>query len=81
MSRARIRVGRDINYRPTDAQAAAGGGNVDDVWAGRISAVNADGTVNLHALEADGGELALTSIGRGSQKGQFDLLGVGPQGV
>jgi len=72
--RSRVRVGRRVSYRPTDAQAAAGNGSAGDVWAATITAVNADGTVGLHVLEADGGELALTAIGQGQAKGAFGLL-------
>ena len=78
-TRARIRVGRDVNYRPTDAEAVAGNGVVGAVWSARISNVNANGSVNLFVYEADGGTIPLTAILRGGQKGQFDLLGTGPQ--
>ncbi len=81
MDRAKIRVGRDVNYRPTDAQATTGNGNAGDVWSARITAVNADSTVNLFVYEADGGFVALTDISEGSTKGTFDTLGAGPQTV
>jgi hypothetical protein len=72
--RQRVRVGRDVTYRPTDAEAATGNGEVDDEWHATISRVNADGTVNLSVLEADGGFIALTDIAQGQVKGTFDVL-------
>jgi hypothetical protein len=72
----RVRVGRDVVYFPDDTQAAAGNGNPGDHWRATITAVNADGTVNLTVHEADGGIIALTDIPRGQQKGQFDIRGL-----
>ncbi len=74
-SRQRIRVGRDVTYRPTDAEAAAGNGNSGDEWAATITGVSADGSANLSVHEADGGFIALTSVPRGQTKGSIDSYG------
>ena len=74
--RQRIRVGRQVAYRPTDAEAATGNGNVGDVWSATISAVNGDGSANLSVVEADGGLIAKTGVTQGAGKGQFDFRGV-----
>ena len=79
--RARIRVGRDVIYRPTDAEAATGNGSAGDDWSARITAVNADGTVSLFVYESDGGSIAKTAVSQGGGKGTFDLLAAGPQTV
>lgn len=71
VSRNRSRVGRQVVYRPTDAEASTGNGNNGDTWAGWISAVNSDGTVNLAVLEADGGWIAKTDVAEGTGKGTF----------
>jgi hypothetical protein len=73
--RQRIRVGRDVSYFPTDAEASAGGGEAGDTWFARIAKVNADGSVNLNVIQGDGSELALTDIARGQRKGTFGLRG------
>ena len=67
--RSRLRVGRRVTYFPTAAQQAAGGGG--EQWSATITAVNADGSVNLNALEADGGILAVTSVAKGTTAGTF----------
>lgn len=74
--RNRVRVGRDVAYFPTDAEASTGNGNAGDNWSATITNVNTDGTVNLSVHEADGGFIALTDIARGQQKGQFDIRGL-----
>jgi len=74
--RQRIRVGREVTYRPTDAEATTGNGSAGDEWYGKITRVLANGTVNLHVLEADGTTLALTGVSQGARKGQFDLRGL-----
>lgn len=74
--RTRFRVGRDVTYRPTDAEATTGGGSAGDDWPAKITATNADGTVNLHVLEADGTTIAKTDVGQGQGKGQFDFRGL-----
>ena len=77
--RQRIRVGRDVIYRPTDAEAATGNGIVGDSWTARITAVNESGTVSLAVFESDGGFIAKTAVPLGEGKGTFALLGAGPQ--
>ena len=74
--RYRVRVGREVSYFPTDAEATAGNGNAGDIWRATITAVNPDGTVNLTVHEADGGIIAKTDVPRGQQKGQFDMRGL-----
>lgn len=71
--RARQRVGRNVSYFPTDAEAATGNGDADDVWQAQITRSNPDGTVNLHVLEADGGELAKTDVEESNEKGGFSF--------
>lgn len=70
-TRTRVRVGRQVTYFPTDAQATAGGGASGDQWPAVIGNVNADGTVNLNVTEADGGTLAVTNIAQGTTAGTF----------
>lgn len=77
MSRARFRVGREVTYFPTDAEASAGGGSAGDAWFGRITKVNVDSTVNIAVAEADGGALAKMNISRTQRKGGFDFRQVG----
>lgn len=72
--RQRVRVGRQVTYRPTDGEASAGGGEAGDEWAALITRVLDDGTVNLCVFEADGGVLAVTAVSQGQAKGTFDLL-------
>jgi hypothetical protein len=72
-SRARFRVGREVTYYPTDAEAATGNGDAGDAWYATITKVNADDTVNLNVKEADGGIVAVTDIPRGIRKGEFDF--------
>lgn len=79
-SRARVRVGRQVTYLPTDGEATTGNGNAGDQWPATISAVNSDGTVNLSVHEADGGFIAKTDVVKGSQKGQF-MLSAGASAV
>lgn len=74
--RTRFRVGRDVTYRPTDAEASTGNGSVGDEWRATITATNSDGTVNLHVLEADGTTIAVADVVRGQGKGQFDFRGL-----
>lgn len=74
-SRSRYRVGRAVQYQPTDAEAATGNDTADAQWPARITKVNADGTVNLFVHEADGTTVAKTSIARGGGKGQFTFIG------
>ncbi len=74
--RYRVRVGREVTYFPTDAEAATGNGSAGDHWTATITNVNADGTVNLSVHEADGGFIAKTDVARGQNKGQFDLRGL-----
>jgi len=71
--RQRQRVGRRVAYFPTDAEAATGNGDVDEVWEATITRTNTDGTVNLHVLEADGGELARLNVERSTEKGGFSF--------
>lgn len=70
-TRTRLRVGRQVTYFPTDAEAAAGGGVSGDEWPAIIANVNADGTANLNVTEADGGVLAVTSASQGTTQGRF----------
>ncbi len=71
--RARQRVGRNVTYFPTDAEAAAGGGDADDEFHASIARSNPDGTVNLHVVEADGGLLAKTDVEESNEKGGFSF--------
>lgn len=79
-SRSKYRVGRDVTYYPTDAEATTGNGSAGDAWTARITAVNSDDTVNLCVFEADGGVIAKTDVVNGSQKGQFSF-DAGPTSV
>lgn len=75
-NRARIRVGRECTYFPSDAEAATGNGSAGDHWAATITAANIDGTANLSVHEADGGFIAKADVVRGQAKGQFDVRGL-----
>ena len=75
-NRQRQRVGRTVDYFPTDAEAATGNGDVDDVWDATITAVNDDGTANLQVKEADGGLLAKTDVSRSNEKGGYSFNAV-----
>lgn len=75
MSRSRYRVGRDVQYQPTDAEAATGNDVADARWPARITKVNSDGSVHLFVHEADGTAVAKTSVVRGGGKGQFSFIG------
>jgi hypothetical protein len=77
VDRQRVRVGRNVTYRPTDAEAATGGGSVGDAWPAKITGVAASGAVNLFVYETDGTAIALTGILRGQAKGTYDLTGLG----
>ena len=79
--RQRIRVGRDVTYLPTDAEATTGGGDAGDQWPAKITDVLPNGTVNLTVFETDGTLIAKTGVARGSRKGQFTLDGTGPQAL
>lgn len=70
--RSRVRVGRQVTYFPTAAEAAAGGGVAGDAWSATITDVAADGTANLNVLEADGGILAVTGVSQGTSAGTFN---------
>lgn len=72
-SRSRFRVGREVTYFPTDAEAATGNGDAGDAWIAVVTRVNADDTVNLNVKEADGGIVAVTNASRGVRKGEFDF--------
>ena len=74
--RQRVRVGRDVAYQPTAAEAAAGGGAAGDIWSGRITAVNPDGTVGLIVFKANGVVLSLTGVHQGSTAGTFSTRGL-----
>ena len=74
-NRQRIRVGREVSYFPTDAEATAGGGSAGDSWFARIALVAQDGSANLNVVQSDGTELAVVAAARGQSKGQFDLTG------
>ncbi|HEY5550559.1 MAG TPA: hypothetical protein VIK52_01625 [Opitutaceae bacterium] len=74
--RSRLHVGRNVTYLPTDAEAATGNGNAGDQWAAVITAVLANGTVNLFVYEADGTAIAKTGVSRGGSKGSFDVIGL-----
>ena len=73
--RQRIRVGRDVSYFATDAQAAAAGDDNGVTWPAIIAKVNSDGTTNLQAVRGDGTDLALTAVAQGQSKGTFGLRG------
>ncbi len=76
MSRSRYRVGREIQYQPTAAEAATGTDVAGARWSGRIVKVNAaDGTVNLFVHEADGTVIPKLNVLRGAQPGQFSFVG------
>lgn len=75
--RARFRVGREVTYFATDAEAAAGNDDDGAKWFARITKINLDGTVNLHVLEGDGGFIALTDISEGDRKGFFSFRTIG----
>lgn len=77
MDRSRVHVGRQVIYLPTDAEAATGNGNAGDQWAAVVTAVLADGTVNLFVYEADGTAIAKTGVSRGGAKGSYDVAGLG----
>lgn len=72
-SRARHRVGREVTYYPTDAEAATGNGDAGDAWYATITKVNQDGTANLNVKESDGGIVAVTDVPRGIRKGEYDF--------
>ena len=69
--RSRVRVGRDVTYFPTDAEAATGNGATGDQWPATITRVNADSTVNLSVHEADGGFIAKLNVARGVGVGTY----------
>lgn len=75
--RARFRVGREVTYFPTDAEAATGNDDAGANWFARITKVNLDGTVNLHVLEGDGGFIAKTSVSQADRKGGFSFRTIG----
>ncbi len=77
--RSRIRVGREVVYRPTDAQAATGNDDNGALWSAKITKVLADGSVNLHVLEGDGGFIPVAAAIESQQKGGFTLIGLGPK--
>lgn len=70
--RSRVRVGRDVAYFPTDAEAVTGNGSSGDAWPATISNVNTDGTVNLSVIEADGGLIAKLNVARGTTVGTYN---------
>ncbi len=70
-----------VTYRPTDAEAAAGGGAIGDAWWGAITDVLPSGNANVVVWEADAGVLVKANIARGSAKGTFDTYGAGPSSV
>jgi hypothetical protein len=76
--RSRIRVGREVTYRPTDAEAATGNDDNGALWKGTIAKVLAGGAVNLHVIEGDGGTIAVAAVVESQQKGGFTLIGMGP---
>lgn len=80
-NRQRVHVGRQVTYRPTDAQAAAGGGAIGDAWIGQITAVQATGTATVMVWQANGAALVQSAISRGSAKGTFDTYGAGSAAV
>ena len=75
--RVRFRVGREVTYFPTDAQAATGNDDAGAKWFARITKTNLDGSVNLAVEEGDGGRLALTVISEGDRKGFYSFRVVG----
>ncbi|MDQ3170288.1 MAG: hypothetical protein M3Q55_09150 [Acidobacteriota bacterium] len=74
-SRSRYRVGREIQYQPTAAEAATGADVAGALWSGRIVKVNANGTVNLFIHEADGTVIPKLNVLRGGLPGQFSFIG------
>ena len=74
-----VRVGRAVTYRPTSSEATTGGDSAGALWRAFVTKVNADGTANLHVLEADGTTIAKTNVVKGEGTGQFSLIGLGPK--
>lgn len=74
-NRQRVRVGREVSYFPTDAEASTGGDAAGVTWPATLAKVFADGTVNLNALQGDGVRLDVTGVAQGQRKGEFDLRG------
>lgn len=74
-TRARVRVGKMVTYRPTDAEASTGGDSAGALWPARITKVNAT-SVNLFVHEADGTVIAKTSVSQGGAKGQYSFQGL-----
>jgi hypothetical protein len=72
--RNRVTVGRRVSYFPTDAEAATGNGDAGCTFPATITEINADGTVQLHVLEADGGFITKASVVIGTQKGQCSVV-------
>jgi hypothetical protein len=73
--RQRIRVGREVSYFPTDAEAAAVGDGEGTTWPATIAKVNSDGSASLQAVRGDGTDLALVAVAQGQGKGTFGLHG------
>lgn len=75
--RVRYRVGREVSYFATDAEAAAASDDAGAKWFGRITKINLDGTVNLAVDQGDGARLAKTSVSEADRKGGFSFRVVG----
>lgn len=73
MSRARIRVNREVSYLATDAEASAVSDNAGAKWPATITQVNRDNTVNLFVMRGNGTSLAKTSVLQNDRKGGYSL--------
>lgn len=75
-SRARTRVGRQVRYLATDAEASAVSDTAGAAWIATIVKVNRDGTVNLLVQRSNGTTLAKTSVSQSDRKGGYMFRGV-----
>lgn len=75
-SRARQRVGRQVRYFATDAEASTANDDSGAAWPATIVKCNVDGTVNLLVQSGDGTAIDKTDVEQSDRKGGFSFYGV-----